>query len=170
MEKLGTDTIMAIRTLKSLGGVNFDQLQEKNTGPRKCCCWGTPIGDKLLMLADDLDKDGNTLLAQTQTEDNPLTKIGSGIDKDKNLFSLVVALQNKAEEASEDKDNSSSKKDENDDKDNSVLKDKRAKRSLKNALNGKPQKKPGDQMAQLKSDLRKQNRMAAEFLQFPQEQ
>ena len=63
MEKLGTDTIMAIRTLKSLGGVNFDQLQEKNTGPRKCCCWGTPIGDKLLMLADDLDKDGNTLLA-----------------------------------------------------------------------------------------------------------
>ena len=24
MEKLGTDTIMAIKTLKSLGGVNFD--------------------------------------------------------------------------------------------------------------------------------------------------
>ena len=49
-----------MKSLEKLGG-----LQHVKVVPRKCCCWGTPIGDKLLILADGLDKDGNTLLAQT---------------------------------------------------------------------------------------------------------
>ena len=52
--------------MKALGGVNADSLQIKLPEPRKCCCWGTPIGDKLLMLAEDLDPKGNTLLAQLE--------------------------------------------------------------------------------------------------------
>ena len=49
--------------MKALGGINADGIQVRPPEPRKCCCWGTPIGDRLLMLAEDLDRDGNTLLA-----------------------------------------------------------------------------------------------------------
>ena len=52
-----------MKSLEKLGG-----LQHVKVVPRKCCCWGTPIGDKLLILADSLDKDGNTLLAQTESK------------------------------------------------------------------------------------------------------
>ena len=63
-DKLNKETIDAVKTLKALGGIDGKDFEEKKE-PRKCCCWGTPIGDRLLMLAEDLDKDGNTLLAQT---------------------------------------------------------------------------------------------------------
>ena len=71
-DKLGHDTIHAIRTLKALGGLDVNALQTKPPEPKKCCCWGTPIGDKLLELAEDLDRDGNTLLAQVHANGTSL--------------------------------------------------------------------------------------------------
>ena len=35
---------------------------------KQCCCWGTPIGDRLLQLAGHLDPNGSTLLAQTDAQ------------------------------------------------------------------------------------------------------
>ena len=57
-DRLNKETIDAVKTLKALGGIDGKDFEEKKE-PRKCCCWGTPIGDRLLMLAEDLDKDGN---------------------------------------------------------------------------------------------------------------
>ena len=64
-DELGKDTIEAIDTLKALGGVSDLSKLTKLPEPRKCCCFGTPIGDRLLELAADLDYGGNSLLAQT---------------------------------------------------------------------------------------------------------
>ena len=83
-EKLGKDTIQAVKTLKALGGVDASNLQIKMPEPRKCCCWGTPIGDKLLMLAEDLDPHGNTLLAQLQAQ--------TEISDSTNLFKMASGL------------------------------------------------------------------------------
>ena len=61
-DKLGKDTIDAVKTLKALGGVSGEDLQVR-AQPKKCCCWGTPIGDKLLQLAEGLDHEGRHILA-----------------------------------------------------------------------------------------------------------
>ena len=42
-DKLNHDTIEAVKTLESLGGVKLPE--------QKCCCTGTPIGDTLLAIA-----------------------------------------------------------------------------------------------------------------------
>ena len=44
------------------------KIQEASSNAvRKCCCWGTPIGDTLLQIAENLNPGGNTLLAQLDT-------------------------------------------------------------------------------------------------------
>ena len=76
-DQLGKDTIDAVAALQMLGGVDAEALD--NWQPEqvplpigipeehKCCCWGQPIGDKLLQIADNLDPYGDTILAQTST-------------------------------------------------------------------------------------------------------
>ena len=90
-DKLNKETIDAVKTLKALGGIDGKDFEEKKE-PRKCCCWGTPIGDRLLMLAEDLDKDGNTLLAQTQSHN----EIDADADSDGEdpLMSMALNLAN----------------------------------------------------------------------------
>ena len=73
-DQLGNDTIEAVAALQMLGGVDAEALDNWQPEPvplpigipeeHKCCCWGQPIGDKLLQIADNLDPYGDTILAQ----------------------------------------------------------------------------------------------------------
>ena len=90
-DKLNKETIDAVKTLKALGGIDGKDFEEKKE-PRKCCCWGTPIGDRLLMLAEDLDKNGNTLLAQTESHNE--IDADNDSDADEPLMNLALELAN----------------------------------------------------------------------------
>ena len=59
------ETDKAIGEVKKLGGVG---ILPPPQNAKQCCCWGTPIGDKLLALAEDLDRDGMAILAQVAAE------------------------------------------------------------------------------------------------------
>ena len=90
-KQLGSETIDAVRTLQKLGGLNPADL-EFAPEPRKCCCWGTPIGDKLLQLADDLDPNDNTILAQTHshTHSKSLSKAFDDPELERLVFKLTT--------------------------------------------------------------------------------
>ena len=94
-DRLNKETIDAVKTLKALGGIDGKDFEEKKE-PRKCCCWGTPIGDRLLMLAEDLDKDGNQLLAQTfsHNEVDVDADADADSDSDEPLMNLALQLAN----------------------------------------------------------------------------
>ena len=92
-DRLNKETIDAVKTLKALGGIDGKDFEEKKE-PRKCCCWGTPIGDRLLMLAEDLDKDGNTLLAQVQSHNENEADADADSDADEPLMNLALELAN----------------------------------------------------------------------------
>ena len=51
--------------MKALGGIDGCQLDKMPLEKEQCCCWGTPIGDRLLQLSKHLDPKGTTLMAQT---------------------------------------------------------------------------------------------------------
>ena len=88
-DQLGKDTISTIKTLTALGGIDGKALEVKPQ-PKKCCCWGTPIGDKLLQLAEGLDPEGKTLLAQI---DGAGLSDSLGITSDNpNLFKMASEL------------------------------------------------------------------------------
>ena len=70
--QLNKDAEDAIKTLKALGGIDGCMLDKLNLEEKRCVCWGTPIGDRLLQLAGHLDPGNKTLLAQTENE--PLTE------------------------------------------------------------------------------------------------
>ena len=92
-DRLNKETIDAVKTLKALGGIDGKDFEEKKE-PRKCCCWGTPIGDRLLMLAEDLDKDGNQLLAQTFSHNEVDADADADSDADEPLMNLALELAN----------------------------------------------------------------------------
>ena len=73
-EALGKDTVDAIKTLKALGGIDGCQLDQVQLEKKQCCCWGTPIGDRLMQLAEHLDPNGTTLLAQTDVQTDAETE------------------------------------------------------------------------------------------------
>jgi len=77
-----------------LGGVDAEALDNWKPEPvplpigipeeHKCCCWGQPIGDKLLQIADNLDPYGDTILAQTSAKSGG-EKSDSDDDSDKGV-------------------------------------------------------------------------------------
>ena len=48
------DTIEAVKTLKALGGIDGCLLDKLDLEPKKCVCYGTPIGDRLLSISGRL--------------------------------------------------------------------------------------------------------------------
>ena len=84
-EKLSEDTKSAVKVIEKLGGIKNVPQVKPESPVKRCCCWGTPIGDKLLALADELDKDGMVIMAQIGSHH-------SHADEDESVFSQLVKL------------------------------------------------------------------------------
>ena len=89
-DKLGKETYEAVEVLEKFGGIPQEDLKP---GPEKCCCWGTPIGDRLLMLVEDIDRNDSMLLAQTHGMGHTVMQADTLVDTDKNDHNLLKVVE-----------------------------------------------------------------------------
>ena len=81
-DKLSEDTKAAVKVIEKLGGIKNVPKVKPESPVKRCCCWGTPIGDKLLSLAEELDRDGMVIMAQIESHH-------SHTDEDESVFSQM---------------------------------------------------------------------------------